>query len=583
MKRIILIYSLLLGLCFCSCESQLDNFPLDAVSPNTFFNTANELKLYTNSFYNMFPGDAVIYDEGADNIVKTTLTDEVKGTRIVPTTGGGWSWGDLRNINYFLEHSGKCQDKGAVAKYNGLARFFRAYFYFNMVKRFGDVPWYSKSIESEDVANLKKARDSRVLVMDSVMTDLDYAIDHLDQTKSVNEVTRWTALALKSRAGLYEGTWEKYHTEFNLPNANKFLDAAIAASEDLMQNSGYAIYQTTPQNAYRDLFAAHNAIGSEIILSRSYSADLQIYHNLNYYTLTSSYGRPGLEKRLVNSYLMKDGSRFTDQANYSVMQFKDESQNRDPRLSQTIRTPGYTRIGSTVTLAPNFGATVTGYQLIKFVTEPQYDFVTMDINDLPVFRYAEALLNFAEAKAERGTLTQADLDRSVKLIRDRVGMPNMNINAANANPDPYLSAQYTHVTGPNKGIILEIRRERRIELVMEGFRWDDLMRWKEGHLVAEQFKGMYFPGLGSYDLDGDGAPDAVIYTGTQPSGSGPVYLKLNSDVSLENGANGGNVIINGQISKVFDENKDYLYPIPIQERLLNPNLTQNPGWIDGVK
>jgi hypothetical protein len=184
-------------------------------------------------------------------------------------------------------------------------------------------------------------------------------------------------------------------------------------------------------------------------------------------------------------------------------------------------------MGSSVPEVPNLGATVTGYQMIKFVTEPSHDKINGCVNPLPIFRYAEVLLNYAEAKAELGTLTQADIDRSIKLIRDRVGMPNLNLAFANANPDPYLANQYTHVTGANKGVILEIRRERRIELVMEDFRWNDLMRWKEGHLVAEQFYGEYFPGPGSFDLDGDGKTDIVIYTGTKPTTQkGVQYLKL---------------------------------------------------------
>lgn len=576
MKKILTtILALAIGLTSCN----LDRLPMDAISPETFFNSENDLLLYTNSFYNIMPGAEDVYNEDVDNIVKTSLRDELQGTRIVPTSGGGWTWNNLRNINYFLINSGKCPDKAAVAKYNGLARFFRAYFYFGMVKRFGDVPWYSTPIETTDQEMLTKARDPRAMVMDSVMADLDYAIANLATGRQVNTITKWTALALKSRVGLYEGTFRKYHPEFNLPNADKFLDACITASEDLMKNSGYTIYKATPATAYLKLFSADNAIADEVILARDFSDELQVYHNLNYYTMTASYGRPGLEKNLVNSYLMADGSRFTEKKGYETMQFYDEVQNRDPRLSQTIRTPGYTRIGETAQLVPEFGATVTGYQLIKFVSTPKWDTFNKDITDMPIFRYAEVLLNYAEAKAEKGTLTQADLDISTKLTRDRVGMPNINMDQANAKPDPYQAGQYTQISGKNLGVILEIRRERRIELVMENyFRWDDIIRWKEGQALTKQYKGMYFPGPGQYDLDKNGSIDVVIYEGTKPDIKGAQLLKLGSDVSLENGAKGGNIIINGHITKKFIENRDYLYPIPKQERLLNTNLTQNPNW-----
>ncbi|KAA0991997.1 RagB/SusD family nutrient uptake outer membrane protein [Dyadobacter aurulentus] len=577
MKKLITI--LFLGIGLASCD--LNRLPLDAIDPETFFKTENDLLLYTNSFYNMLPGAEDVYNEDVDNVVKNSLREELQGTRIVPTSGGGWSWNNLRNINYFLANSNKCPDKNAVAKYNGVARFFRAYFYFQMVKRFGDVPWYSSTIEVEDEEMLTKARDPRTLVMDSVMADLDYATLALGATttRQVNTITKWTVLALKSRVGLYEGTFRKYHTEFSLPDADKFLDASIAASDDLMKNSGYTIYKATPETAYLKLFSADNAIADEVILARDFSDELQVYHNLNYYTMTASYGKPGLEKKLVNSYLMKDGTPFTNVKGYETMQYYDEVQNRDPRLSQTIRTPGYTRIGETTQLVPEFGATVTGYQLIKFVSEPKWDTFNKDITDMPIFRYAEVLLNYAEAKAEKGTLTQEDLEMSTKLTRDRVGMPNINILNANSKPDPYQAQMYTNLTGKNAGVLLEIRRERRIEMVMENFlRWDDIIRWKEGQLLTRQFKGMYFPGPGNYDLDKNGKVDLVIYEGTKPTVPGAQLLKLGSEISLENGNKGGNIVVNSHIKKKFDETRDYLYPIPRQERLLNTSLTQNPNW-----
>ncbi len=571
------IFSILLAIGLVSCD--LDRLPLDAIAPETFFNTENDLLLYTNSFYNMLPSAEEVYNEDADNVVKSSLRDEIQGTRIVPTSGGGWSWSELRNINYFLANSGKCSDKKAVKKYNGLARFFRAYFYFEKVRRFGDVPWYSQAIESTDEQLLTAPRDPRTMIMDSVMADIDNAIANLDASRQINTVTKWTALALKSRLALYEGTFRKYHPEFNLPNADKFLDASIAASDELMNKSGYRIYTATPSTAYQKLFAADNAIPEEVILARAFSDELQVYHNLNYYTMTASYGKPGLSKTLVNSYLMADGTRFTDRPGYDTLQFYSEVQNRDPRLKQTIRTPGYTRIGETNTLVPEFGATVTGYQLIKFVSEPKWDTFNKDITDMPVLRYAEVLLNYAEAKVERGTLTQADLDRSITPIRARVGMPPLNMDKANANPDPYLANEYTHLSGSNTGVTLEIRRERRIELVMENFlRWDDIIRWKEGQLLTRQFKGMYFPGTGSFDLDKNGTVDLVIYEGAKPAVKGAQLLKLGSEIILENGAKGGNIVVNGHIKKKFDESRDYLYPIAKQELLLNPQLKQNPNW-----
>lgn len=578
MKKIPVIISTLILLLTACQDDFLDREPLAQISPNAFFRSEQDLRLYLNSLYSMVNSAQGVYNEDVDNIVKTSLSNELTGRRVVPVSGGGWSWDELRKINYFLENYDKVLDNGVTMKYAGEARFFRAWFYFDKVKRFGDVPWYSKTLGVSDEESLKKPRDSRTLVMDSVLADIDYAVQNLGVNKSSELVTKWTALALKSRLCLFEGTFRKYHPEFNLPDADKFLREAAAASEQLMSEGPYRIYKSTPDKAYLELFAAVNAIEEEVILARKYNADLQLYHNVNYYTITASYGKPGLEKSLVNSYLLQDGSRFTDLPDYNEIQFFEETQNRDPRLSQTIRTPGYTRIGSTVKRVPEFGATVTGYQLIKFVTSEAEDSYTRSVNDIPIFRYAEVLLNYAEAKAELGELTQADLDQSINWLRDRVAMPPLDLAAANANPDPFLMQQYAQVNGINLGGILEIRRERRIELVMESFRWDDLMRWKEGHLLTKQFKGMYFPGLGEYDLDHDGTIDVVIYEETRPGEKGPQYLKLGSEIELENGKDGGLIVVNKNIPKTFDESRDYLYPLPIQEMLLNDQLTQNPGW-----
>lgn len=536
-----------------ACSKSLDREPLSQISPDKSFNSENELRLYVLSFYDkMLPysdyednGFTSLYGENSDNIVLNSLDQKVTGNRLVPVSGGGWTWDNLRNVNYFLQNYSRGGLSPTITdKYVAVAKFFRAYFYANMVSHFGDVPWYSKPIDATDNTALTKARDPRTLVMDSVLNDIDFAIAHLPVTQSPVEVSKWTALALKSRLGLFEGTFRKYHTEFKLPDAEKFLKASADAAAQVIDQGPYTVYSSSADKAYTDLFSALNVNTTEVILARPYSASLQLTHNVNYYTVSPSFGKPGLEKRLVNSYLMKDGSRFTDKAGYATMQFAEETKDRDPRLAQTIRTPGYKRVDGTNVLAPSYSGTVTGYQLTKFVTAAANDANGKSPNPLPIFRYAEVLLNYAEAKAELGTLTQADLDKSVKKLRDRVGMPGMIMATSNISPDPYLASQYNNVTGSNKGVILEIRRERRIELVMEGFRYNDLMRWKEGHLLTDQFKGAYFPGAGSYDLDRDGKTDLVIYTGDQPNIPNAQFLKLGTDVSLENGTAGGNIVIN---------------------------------------
>ena len=128
---------------------------------------------------------------------------------------------------------------------------------------------------------------------------------------------------------------------------------------------------------------------------------------------------------------------------------------------------------------------------------------------------------------------------------------------------------------PDK-IILEIRRERRVELILEGFRYDDLMRWKNGKLLESHFKGMYFAGLGEFDLDGDSSSDVELFENS-PSSSAPQTIEIGGVILLSNGTD-GNLVPFWDRTKTFDESKDYLYPIPSGDIQLNPNLSQNPNW-----
>jgi len=563
-----------------SCnDSYLERYPLAELAPENYFRNAQELQNYTNAFYNELPDALAIHYNNphqADDEARNTLPDEFRGTRITPGSGGGWSWDALRRINIYLEHSHQCSDEQARLLYDGIARFFRAYFYFDKVVRFGDVPWYEKALGTDD-EGLLKPRDSRKLVFEKMLEDIDFAIANGRQEKSAQLITKWTALALKSRMCLFEGTFRKHH---DLGDWEEILQECVKASEELMEAGVYSIYKSNPNAAYQELFIAENAITEEMILVRQYTEAIPLIHSANFYILSASYGRPGMQKSVVDSYLMKDGSRFTDIPGYRTMQFYEETQNRDPRLAQTIRTPGYRRIGSNQVSVPDFATCVTGYQYVKYVLSPAYD-AGRNINDMPIFRYAEVLLNYAEAKAELGTLSQADVNRSIKLLRDRVDMPNLDIDMANTNPDPYLISEYPNVgTGANRGVILEIRRERRIELVKEGHRYRDLMRWKEGARLAKPFYGMYFPGAGEYDLDRNGTIDLVIYEGNTPTPvPGRQYQRL-GELVLENGRNGGRIINLPDITKEWDEDKDYLYPIPLDELLLNKNLTQNNRWAE---
>ena len=442
------------------------------------------------------------------------------------------------------------------------------------------MPWLDEPLDADD-KGLYRGRDDRKTVMAHVLEDIDFAISRLPAAKNVYEVTKWTALALKSRIFLFEGTYRKYH---GLGDWESCLEQASAAAAEFIQSSGYSLFSTgtTP---YLNLFNTVDTDRTEIILTRGYSSALSLVHDVNGRYTSTTMGKPGLAKDVVNSYLMADGTRFTDQAGYATMTFAEETRERDPRLAQTIRTPGYMRVGTAEKLAPNLAAATTGYQIIKYVGAPKYDAYNTSENDLPLFRTAEVYLNYAEALAELETLTQADLDKSVNKIRKRAGMPSMMLREVNENPDRYLMAEatgYPGVSGANTGVILEIRRERTVELIAEGFRYWDLMRWKAGRRLTRPFLGMYFPGTGSYDLDGNGTVDFILYEGQAPAAASGVVTMSLQEAALTGGTS-GNITVHGNITRKFDENKDYLYPVPTDDRVLTGGVvSQNPGWEDGL-
>lgn len=582
LKTPVWVSTLLVVLAATSCEDSLDKFPEDKVTPQTFYKNERDLRLATNQLYiEVVPSAGNIYEDPGDIIIQTFLNEAISNQRLIPETGGGWGWAILRDINFYLEHSSQCSDEAARRHYDAVARMFRAWFYYSKVCQFGDVPWYDHVIGSAD-ADLSKPRDSREVVMTHMMEDLDYAIDNLPAAHSLYELTKWTAMALKSRVTLFEGTFRKYH---QLPGYEKYLQACAEVSRKFIGESGYAISRNGAK-PYQQLFANMNADPTEVVLARDYGHVLGFFHNAQGYETSGGTANMGVTKRIVDSYLMKDGSRFSDKPGYEVMQFSQECKDRDPRLAQTIRTPGFVRNDGKKYL-PNLGIAKTGYQLIKYDAGVAYDGSSKSENDIPVIRAAEVYLNYAEAMAELGTISQADLDLSIKPIRERVGMPNIDLAKANASPDPFLEAPLTGYPnvdkGSNKGIILEIRRERTIELVMEGFRYYDLMRWKEGKGFDQPFRGMYFPGPGEYDLDGDGVNDVYLYTSGDKRGStAPQQYQIGTDMILT-GGDKGNIEVQSKIPRHWNENRDYLYPIPTKERILTEGaLTQNPGWEDGL-
>lgn len=269
-------------------------------------------------------------------------------------------------MNTLLEYADMCEDKEAVLKYTAVTRFFRAFFYFEKIKRFGDVPWYDVQLGSADEA-LYKPRDSRELVLSKMLEDIDFAITSGGLTESAADpyhVNKWAALALKAQFCLYEGTYRKYHgLRLDGHDADFYLDLAAKAAGEIIRKGPYKLYQTgNPQKDYMMLFVQEKASTDEYLLAIAFDYAIGARHNASAYTLLPTQGRPGLTRKFINTYLMKDGTAFTDRPGWQEMQFIEETAGRDPRLAQSIRTPGYTRIGQQDVLPPDFGVTVTGYQ-----------------------------------------------------------------------------------------------------------------------------------------------------------------------------------------------------------------------------
>lgn len=599
------LWFILITIFLIGCD--LEQIPQDTTSKDAVFGSETGLELYSYSFYDFLPSANNIHtaDAMSDYAARrgspafimpgaysaTSGDDTSASGNDVVALGGDrdWGWEHLRNFNFFIEN---CTDEriseGVRNHYIGLARFFRAYFYFEKVKRYGDVPWISTALDVED-EDLYKGRDPRTLVMDEVLADLNFAAENitLESEGSRSLVTKWVALALKSRVCLFEGTFRKYHTELGLQaTANAWLTEAANASQIIMDQSDFKVYTGDgTDNSYRKLFINPDPVGDEIMLAAVMSESFAKTHAANwYYTSTTTGVRWNLIRSFVNTYLNIDGTPFTNNPDYKTMQFQEEVVGRDKRLKQTIRLGDYERLNNNVPFksAPNMLYSYTGYQPIKW-SQDDINVDTRDLNDnsVSMFRFGEVLLNYAEAKAELGTLTDGDWAATVGALRARAGITG-GLTTKPTEVDPYLQSTYfPNISDP---VILEVRRDRGIELCMEGLRFYDVVRWKRGELMEMEWNGIYVPALDTpLDLNEDGIMDVVYYidapavTPSYPAiPVSDLYGGQPNPYRLSNGTSGEITWLN-TITRKW-EDKNYYYPIPETHRLTNPNLGQNPGW-----
>ena len=564
-----------LSMPFQSCQDNfLDRYPLDETTEASFFKQPGDFIVYVNRFHyqpgeegqGQNPGDSWGDVQTDIQITNNSLPDHFLGLSTInsgPDYNFGDAYQDVRRVNYLLEHARKWTGEfDDIKQAVGEGHYFRALFYWHLLRNYGDVPWIDKVL-TMDSPELFGARDPRTLIADNIIADLDTASMYLmtDRGDGYSRLNKWFALLLQSRVGLYEGTWEKYHagTPFAASNANpdKYLTKATAAAKEIMDSGLYSIYTTGhPESDYYNTFNWRDYTNNpEAMRWTKMDVSLDITAHRKLFTLATPDSK-GLTKSLVDQYLCTDGQPIAVSSLYQGDNtIEDEAVNRDPRFPQTVWTQGsvwykyddgrieyYSKAFERL-FQDNIYASPTGYQqrkqyleLVKYQSSQEEESPT--IND----RYAEVLLNYAEAKAELGTLSQGDLDLSINVLRDRVAMPHLMLdNIAN---DP--NWQYPDLSP----LINEVRRERLVELASENFRWDDLFRWA-----------------------------AMKYLiGTRPIGA--KADQFNHDPGLPVSADGHldifkNAFPNGY---QFNLDRDYLWPIPESELTLNPNLGQNPGW-----
>ena len=627
----------------CSLEEPL----ITSVTRENVFGSAQGMEAYSLNFYRQLPSlNDLAYMEGSSTDYGVCKSSDVFYTNNYSAeTPTSWSWSNLRDVNFFIDgiHSKDCNImQEEKDHYEGLARWFRAWFYYDKLTTYGRVPWFEHCLQSTDFDEMYKNRDSRDVIVTHLIEDLDFAAAHIRDTASIGStrISQNAAWALKSRVCLFEASWRKYHhEETSRWTANALFQLAANAARQVM-DSGRAsaslnketctnsypdatyekwLAQSSMSNpslgSYRSLFYSKNIMPNEVILGVQASLTDMVTGNANkYWNSTTTGSGACLSRAFIYTYLMKDGSRFTDKSKYSLTEFRDEFTNRDERLAQTVRGPYYQIRGANWRgRRPGMieGTAITGYHVIKFVE----DDTSKDGNDgknensLPIIRYAEVLLNYAEAKAELGTLTDGEWSETIGAIRRRAGIED-KAGVTTSKPtsvDNYLkNTFYPDITDP---VLLEIRRERAIELVYEGFRANDLNRWKEGqNFVNVPWIGLHVPKLNSpfkvnfYDADDQsgGAPNSFYLSReSPPSAHSNKYVQLlpkgstgqglaakpNPDYSGSEAEDDRPQIITYQLSipRIWHaDDRQYLHPIPasiIRDYAKRGyTLDQNPGW-----
>lgn len=550
MRKIYYSLMLLSILFLASCD--LTREPETTFTDNSFWKTDKDLRGADNRLYNLLSGFS--HDTRSDELVKTSADNTSSGSWTVPSTSSNWTdpYYRIFTANNIIGKGSNAQLSDNVKnRWLAEAYFFRAYYHFELVQKYGDVPMMLKAIENTDDPMLLSTRTPREEVIQQCYKDLDFAVQWLPTITSLpasdwGRVTRSAALAMKVRIGLYEGTWAKYH---NLSSDYKsHLKIAIDAAELIINGKEHALY---PNFQKLFLFDGEGRQNKENIFVKVYGPNGEgtvTHNNSRLMENTVSVTRQMVDQFLYTDGLPREKSPLKVSPEPS---FNTIFENRDPRLGMTLYKLGEDAYkGAYIPFNNQHGY---GYSLKKGFLLSEWETNSKETIDKMLIRYAEVLISYAEALYEyNGAITDAQLDQTVNALRSRVGFTAKLTNA------------FASTNGLN--MLNEIRRERTVELLDEGFRYNDIIRWK----IAENVLTTNMLGAKFVDSECTKTRAELAKRLTDAQG------KLNGTQVYDEP---DIYVIEIAADRKFNPAKDYLYPVPLNEISLSGGaVTQNPGW-----
>jgi len=428
--------TILLILSLAGCKKYLDLQPQSEITDLTFWQTSNDFQLAANWFYLHTLDDPHYYgtnnNDNMSDIAFGTGVDPVSsGTYVAPEQDNNWdsTYSAIRNANKLIEEANSSSIKADITPYLGEGYFFRAYNYFTLFKLFGGVPIINKVLLPTDTL-VYTARASREVLLDSILNDLNTAIADLPAKSSAQtgRICKEAAQAFLARVCLFEGTWRKFHAS---GDANTLLDQAIAASKNVIDSKSYTLYQGKGDNSYRYLFIDNTSENNpESIIAKKYRTNI----NVNGWAYGVSWGNLNPTKPAADLYLCNDGLPIDKSPLFKGYDScRSEFYNRDPRMAQSLILPAISIIRPQYdTYRPQWPGVDnnrnvnSGYMLYKFISEEPTPGDGGGAFDWNVLRYGEVLAIYAEARFERdNAISDADLDLSINVLRDRVHMPHL--------------------------------------------------------------------------------------------------------------------------------------------------------------